>query len=130
MKTHKSFVLLYNTYLSCCISTLLCIYSWFAVHCTSMNNTNTLISGDNKGYASMMMEKYISGETIPGRVREPIKVCPSFCSLAIIQSTCQVESVTLALLDWDYMQRNVLIIMTHGNITLNVLILSFRWCIS
>jgi len=23
--------------------------NWFAVHCTSMNNTNSLISGDNKG---------------------------------------------------------------------------------
>ena len=23
--------------------------NWFPVHCTSMNNTNFLISGDNKG---------------------------------------------------------------------------------
>ncbi|XP_021344263.1 putative neutral ceramidase C, partial [Mizuhopecten yessoensis] len=31
--------------------------SWFAVHCTSMNNTNGLVSSDNKGYASQLMEK-------------------------------------------------------------------------
>jgi neutral ceramidase len=34
--------------------------AWFAVHCTSMNNTNRLISGDNKGYASYLMEKEIN----------------------------------------------------------------------
>eukprot|EP00731_Ephydatia_muelleri_P030761 Em0022g275a len=34
---------------------------WFAVHCVSMNNTNTLISGDNKGYASMLMEQAMNG---------------------------------------------------------------------
>lgn len=31
--------------------------NWFAVHGTSMNNTNGLISGDNKGYASYLFEK-------------------------------------------------------------------------
>ncbi|CAE7435583.1 dcd2B [Symbiodinium microadriaticum] len=31
--------------------------NWFAVHGTSMNNTNTLVSGDNKGYASYLLEK-------------------------------------------------------------------------
>jgi neutral ceramidase len=31
--------------------------SWFAVHCTSMNNTNRLVSGDNKGYASYLFER-------------------------------------------------------------------------
>lgn len=30
--------------------------NWFAVHPTSMNNTNRLISGDNKGYASQLFE--------------------------------------------------------------------------
>ena len=33
----------------------------FAVHATSMNNTNTLVSGDNKGYASYAMEKHFNG---------------------------------------------------------------------
>ncbi|KAL9654253.1 hypothetical protein ABK040_010285 [Willaertia magna] len=41
--------------------------AWFAVHCTSMNNTNLLISGDNKGFASYMFEKYKNGnESLPG----------------------------------------------------------------
>jgi len=31
--------------------------NWFPVHCTSMNNTNTLISSDNKGYAEMLFEQ-------------------------------------------------------------------------
>merc|ERR1719193_1483597 len=31
--------------------------SWFAVHPTSMNNTNHLVSGDHKGYASQMTER-------------------------------------------------------------------------
>lgn len=39
---------------------------WFAVHCTSMNNTNGLISGDNKGYASYLMEKDMNKGALPG----------------------------------------------------------------
>lgn len=35
--------------------------SWFSVHCTSMNNTNRLVSGDNKGYASYLLEKEMNG---------------------------------------------------------------------
>lgn len=30
---------------------------WFAVHCTSMTNTNTLISSDNKGWAATAWER-------------------------------------------------------------------------
>jgi len=41
---------------------LLGVVNWFAVHATSMNNTNTLISGDNKGYASYELEKVINSE--------------------------------------------------------------------
>ncbi|KAL7567820.1 hypothetical protein ACA910_000568 [Epithemia clementina (nom. ined.)] len=33
------------------------VLNWFAVHPTSMNSTNQLISGDNKGYASYLMER-------------------------------------------------------------------------
>jgi len=41
--------------------------NWFAVHGTSMNNTNLLISGDNKGYAAYTFEKAINGRDImPG----------------------------------------------------------------
>jgi neutral ceramidase len=39
---------------------LLGVLNWYAVHATSMNNTNTLISGDNKGYASYELEKYVN----------------------------------------------------------------------
>ena len=36
------------------------IINWFAVHPTSMNNTNHLISGDNKGLASQLLEKDVN----------------------------------------------------------------------
>ncbi|KAL5018303.1 hypothetical protein ScPMuIL_004025 [Solemya velum] len=41
--------------------------NWFAVHCTSMNNTNGLISGDNKGYASYLFEKSMNSTSLPGQ---------------------------------------------------------------
>eukprot|EP01089_Gocevia_fonbrunei_P013719 TRINITY_DN3575_c0_g1_i1.p1 TRINITY_DN3575_c0_g1~~TRINITY_DN3575_c0_g1_i1.p1 ORF type:complete len:691 (-),score=167.31 TRINITY_DN3575_c0_g1_i1:59-2131(-) len=42
--------------------------NWFAVHGTSMTNQNTLISGDNKGYASYLFEKSKNGNsTLPGK---------------------------------------------------------------
>uniref|UniRef100_A0A146ME47 Neutral ceramidase n=1 Tax=Lygus hesperus TaxID=30085 RepID=A0A146ME47_LYGHE len=33
------------------------VITWYAVHATSMNNTNHLISSDNVGYASVLFEK-------------------------------------------------------------------------
>ncbi|CAB9514030.1 Neutral ceramidase [Seminavis robusta] len=43
------------------------ILNWFSVHGTSLNNTNQLLSGDNKGYASYLMEKHQNGdESMPG----------------------------------------------------------------
>ncbi|KAK7111468.1 neutral ceramidase B-like [Littorina saxatilis] len=36
--------------------------NWFAVHCTSMNNTNGLISSDNKGYASQLFERHMTAQ--------------------------------------------------------------------
>lgn len=39
------------------ISNLRGLISFFSVHCTSMNNSNPLTSGDNKGYASYLAEK-------------------------------------------------------------------------
>lgn len=39
------------------------LFTWFAVHPTSMNNTNVLVSGDNKGYASYLYEQYKNGRT-------------------------------------------------------------------
>ncbi|GIY16302.1 neutral ceramidase [Caerostris extrusa] len=42
--------------------------NWFAVHPTSMNSSNTLISGDNKGVASLMFEQNMNGEeALPGK---------------------------------------------------------------
>ena len=46
------------------------LFSWFAVHGTSMNPSNTLISGDNKGYASYLFEKNMDPGSLPGKVRE------------------------------------------------------------
>jgi neutral ceramidase len=41
--------------------------NWYAVHGTSMTNTNRLISGDNKGYASYLFEKMKNPPgTLPG----------------------------------------------------------------
>lgn len=43
------------------------LLNWFAVHGTSMNASNQLISGDNKGYASYLSERYFNGnETLTG----------------------------------------------------------------
>ena len=52
-------------------SRILGMLNWFAVHGTSMNNTNTLVSGDNKGYAGYVVEKAINkkqeeGTALPG----------------------------------------------------------------
>ncbi|KAK9871121.1 hypothetical protein WA026_011405 [Henosepilachna vigintioctopunctata] len=41
--------------------------NWFAVHPTSMNNTNCLVTSDNVGYASLQLEQYINGGTIMGK---------------------------------------------------------------
>ncbi|GBN87486.1 Neutral ceramidase, partial [Araneus ventricosus] len=42
--------------------------NWFAVHPTSMNSSNHLISSDNKGAASLMFEQLMNGdEALPGK---------------------------------------------------------------
>ncbi|XP_077285659.1 neutral ceramidase-like [Arctopsyche grandis] len=42
--------------------------SWFAVHPTSMNNTNPLVSSDNMGYASILLEQAMNPKgTLPGQ---------------------------------------------------------------
>ena len=38
--------------------------NWYAVHGTAMNNTNKLVSGDNKGLASYLFEKKMNGEGV------------------------------------------------------------------
>jgi neutral ceramidase len=44
---------------------LLGVLNWFSVHGTSMNNTNTLVSGDNRGYASYLLERQVNGPGSP-----------------------------------------------------------------
>jgi len=41
--------------------------NWFPVHCTSMNNTNTLISSDNKGYAELLFEQAMDPSSLVGK---------------------------------------------------------------
>lgn len=41
--------------------------NWFPVHPTSMNNTNRLVSTDNVGYASILLEKAVNPDQLPGR---------------------------------------------------------------
>lgn len=42
--------------------------SWFAVHPTSMNNTNRLVSSDNVGYASILLEQTMNKGYLIGKV--------------------------------------------------------------
>ena len=42
-------------------------FNWFPVHPTSMNNTNRLVSSDNVGYASMLLEKHYNANKLPGK---------------------------------------------------------------
>lgn len=41
--------------------------NWFAVHPTSMNNTNHLVSSDNVGYASILFEKMMNKDALVGK---------------------------------------------------------------
>ncbi len=40
---------------------ILGMVNWFPVHGTSMNNTNKLVSSDNKGLASLLFEQWLGG---------------------------------------------------------------------
>jgi neutral ceramidase len=44
------------------------VINWFAVHATSMNNSNSYISGDNKGAASLALEKMFNKGYAAGKV--------------------------------------------------------------
>lgn len=52
------------------------IINWFAVHPTSMNNTNKLVTSDNVGYASILLEKEINAGAQVGEG----KIVASFAS--------------------------------------------------
>ncbi|KAG6451902.1 hypothetical protein O3G_MSEX007390 [Manduca sexta] len=43
------------------------VMNWFAVHTTSMNMTNLLISSDNLGYSALRMEAELNPGALPGR---------------------------------------------------------------
>lgn len=43
--------------------------NWYAIHGTTLNNTNTLVSSDNVGYAALALEKLMESESLAGRVR-------------------------------------------------------------
>ncbi|XP_032681175.1 neutral ceramidase [Odontomachus brunneus] len=43
------------------------VINWFAVHPTSMNNTNHLVSSDNVGYASILFEKMMNNNATIGK---------------------------------------------------------------
>jgi neutral ceramidase len=47
---------------------------WFAIHPTSMNNTNTLVSSDNVGYASILFEQRMNPGQLIGKVMLPSTV--------------------------------------------------------
>ncbi|XP_070501722.1 neutral ceramidase [Chironomus tepperi] len=42
-------------------------FNWFAVHPTSMNNTNKFISSDNVGYASILLEQEYNKDSLVGK---------------------------------------------------------------
>lgn len=44
------------------------VINWFAVHPTSMNNTNRLVSSDNVGYAAVLFEKRMNKNAMVGKV--------------------------------------------------------------
>ncbi|CAH0406788.1 unnamed protein product [Chilo suppressalis] len=43
------------------------VLNWYAIHTTSMNMTNRLISSDNLGYAAITMEKMLNPGALPGK---------------------------------------------------------------
>lgn len=45
------------------------VINWFAVHPTSMNNTNKLVSSDNVGYAAVLFEKQMNKNALIGKVK-------------------------------------------------------------
>ena len=42
------------------------IFNWFALHPNTMNSTNGLVDGDNKGFASDMIEKDFGSHFVAG----------------------------------------------------------------
>lgn len=54
--------------------------NWFAVHPTSMNRTNCLITTDNVGYASLLLEQQMNPGYLAGRVSDKHdNICYAIC---------------------------------------------------
>lgn len=51
----------------CCFNCGLTV-SWFAVHAVSMNYTNRMVSSDNMGHASYLLEQDKNPGDLPGQV--------------------------------------------------------------
>ena len=47
---------------------LLGAINWFPIHGTTLNNTNTLVSSDNIGYAALTLEKFVEKDSLMGQV--------------------------------------------------------------
>lgn len=43
------------------------VINWYAVHPTSMNNTNKLVTSDNVGFASILLEREMNPDAMPGQ---------------------------------------------------------------
>lgn len=43
------------------------VINWYAVHPTSMNNTNKLVTSDNVGFASILLEREMDPDAMPGQ---------------------------------------------------------------
>ncbi|EEB18244.1 Neutral ceramidase precursor, putative [Pediculus humanus corporis] len=46
---------------------LLGAINWFPIHGTTLNNTNTLVSSDNIGYAALTLEKFVEKDSLMGQ---------------------------------------------------------------
>lgn len=73
-------------------------FHWFAVHATSMNNTNRLVSSDNLGYAALLLEKEFNTNRIPGRVSLHINWYKIISILVADKNKCVVGKVCWCLL--------------------------------
>lgn len=65
------------------------VINWFAIHPTSMNNTNHLVSSDNIGYASILFERIMNNDSLIGKVRSDVINLFSinlFCNYYVIRN--------------------------------------------
>lgn len=66
------------------------VINWFAIHPTSMNNTNHLVSSDNIGYASILFERIMNNDSLIGKVRnDVINLFKDSKNNFIIRSKCR-----------------------------------------